>query len=164
MATAKSTPTAEISEIQRRMAQIRHELHIEVREAVKGAQSLTDWRSLVRNHPWATLSAMAVAGYLIVPRRRVEAPTIVAVSPAASVEGTAESTASTTPTQRNRWGILSTAFSLLAPIAVRAVQNYASQSLEQWLAQQPADGSSPRPGAGPSPRSSVGPERPRVAR
>ena len=52
MATAKSTP-AEINEIQRRMAQIRRELHEEVREAVKGAQSLTDWRSQVRHHPWA---------------------------------------------------------------------------------------------------------------
>ena len=71
MVTAKSTP-AEINEIQRRMAQIRHELHEEVREAVKGAQSLTDWRSQVRNHPWLALGAAAVMGYMIVPRRRRE--------------------------------------------------------------------------------------------
>ena len=81
MATAKST-AAEITEIQRRMAQVRRELHEEVREAVKGAQSLTDWRSQVRHHPWLALGAAAAVGYLIVPRRRQEpAPTIVAVTP-----------------------------------------------------------------------------------
>jgi hypothetical protein len=138
MATAKST-TAEITEIQRRMAQIRRELHEDVRGAVEGAQSLTDWRSQVRNHPWVALGAAATLGFLIVPRRRQEpVPAIVAVAPAAAAPATPTSPAEP---RKKRWGIIGSALGLLAPIAVRAVQNYAIQYLEQWIASQP-------PGAG----------------
>ena len=37
MATAKSTPTADMNDIQRRMAEIRREMHEDVKDAVKGA-------------------------------------------------------------------------------------------------------------------------------
>src|SRR5437868_1326978 len=132
MATAKSTPTAEINDIQRRMAQIRHELHVEVQEAVKGAQSLTDWRSLVRNYPWLALGTAAAVGYLIVPKRRGETSTIVAVgTPASGLAATATPQPARRP-RGNRWGLVGTAVSLLTPIAVRAAQNYAIQYLEQW--------------------------------
>jgi hypothetical protein len=134
MATARSTSTAEISDIQRRMAQVRHELHHEVQGAVKGAQSLKDWRSQVRNHPWLVLGTAVAVGYLIVPKRRREGPTIVAVSPAPP--GTMPAVEPETSPRESRWGILATAFGLVAPIAVRAAQNYAVQYLEQWLAPQ----------------------------
>jgi hypothetical protein len=136
MATAKST-TAEITEIQRRMAQIRRELHEDVRSAVEGAQSLTDWRSHVRHHPWLTLGAATALGYFIVPRRREEpAPAIVAVAPAAAP---AMSQADLAAPKKKRWGIIGTAAGLLVPIAVRAAQNYAIQYLEKWIAAQPPD-------------------------
>src|SRR5204862_6181138 len=127
MATAKSTPTTDINDIQRRMAQIRHELHVEAREAVKGAQALTDWRGVVRSHPLLALGAAAAVGYLIVPRRRSEAPAIVAVSPAA-LSAAAPAKPASQP-RGSRWGLLGTAFSLLAPIAVRAAQHSAIQSM-----------------------------------
>jgi hypothetical protein len=138
MATAKTTP-ADVTEIQRRMAQIRHELHQDVREAVKGAQSLTDWRSHLRNHPWLALGAAVTVGYLIVPRRH-SAPAIVTVAPALP---TAHAAVAAAP-KKKRWGLIGSAVGLLAPIAVRAAQNYAIQYLEQWIASQPA-------GAGASP-------------
>ena len=173
MATAKSTP-AEILEIQRRMAQVRRELHEDVREAVKGAQELTDWRSQVRNHPWLALGAATAVGYLIVPRRREPSPAIVAVAPAAVHQPAA-------PEKKKRWGLIGSAFGLLAPIAVRAAQNYAIQYLEQWIAAQPtgagpqASGFGRFPGgpatgggpAGPGPRGSAPsgtPGRPRDVR
>ena len=148
MATAKSTP-ADVTEIQRRMAQVRHELHEEVREAVKGAQSLTDWRSQVRNHAWLALGAAAVVGYMLVPRRRREpAPTIVTVAPPApSAAQALLQPAAAAPQPKKRSGLMGSAFSLLAPIAVRAAQNYAIQYLEQWISAQPA-------GAGPGSRPS----------
>ncbi len=149
MATAKSIPTADMNEIQRRMAQVRHELHEEVREAVKGAQSMTDWRSQVRNHPWLALGTAAAVGYLVVPKRRQpEAPTIVTVNPVAAGLGVDSSSPAppSTPPRGNRLGILGSAFSLVAPIAVRAAQNYAIQYLEQWLAALPS-------GTGPAPDS-----------
>jgi hypothetical protein len=142
MATAKSTP-AEITEIQRRMAQIRREMHEDVREAVKGAQSLTDWRSQVRSHPWAAMGAAAVLGYLIVPKRHpAPTPAIVAVAPAAAAPAIAE------PAKKKRWSLIGSAFGLMAPIAVRAAQNYAIQYLEQWIAAQPAGAGSAPFGAG----------------
>jgi hypothetical protein len=143
MATAKSTP-ADISEIQRRMAQIRHELHVDVQEAVKGAQSLTDWRSQVRNHPWLALGAAAAVGYLVVPKRH-PAPAIVTVAPAAA---TAMVRPTEAPPKKKRWGLIGSAFGLLAPIAVRAAQNYAIQYLEQWIASQPPGAGSSLLGAG----------------
>jgi hypothetical protein len=177
MATAKSTP-ADITEIQRRMAQIRRELHEDVRGAVEGAQSLTDWRSQVRNHPWLALGAAAALGYLIVPRRRPDpVPAIVTVAPPAAAAAVAASPAAP---RKRRWGLLGSAMGLLAPIAVRAAQNYAIQYLEQWVTSQPPGqgaalfGSGPFPGAthagggpGPGPRP-AGPSgmtgRPRDAR
>ena len=152
MATAKPT-AAEISEIQRRMAQVRHELHEEVREAVQGAQSLTDWRSHVRHHPWLALGAAAAVGYLIVPRRRHEpAPTIVAVTPHAA-SAALPSPAAAEPKKKKRWGLIGSAVGLLAPIAVRAAQNYAIQYLEQWIAAQPPGGGASLFGAGLMPGS-----------
>jgi hypothetical protein len=151
MATAKSTPTAEMNDIQRRMAQIRRELHEEVTGAVKGARSLTDWRSQVRNHPWLALGAVAAVGYMLVPkRRRSETPTIVTVNPVAAGPGVGSSSPASpsNPPRKGRFGILASAFSLAAPIAVRAAQNYAIQYLEQWLAAQQG-GTGPAHGPGP---------------
>jgi hypothetical protein len=149
MATAKST-AMEITEIQRRMAQVRHELHEEVREAVKGAQSLTDWRSHVRNHPWLATGAAATLGYLIVPRRRHEpVPTIVTMTPP-TASAAAALPAAAEP-KKKRWGVVGSAFALLAPIAVRAAQNYAIQYLEQWIAARPPGAESAPFGSGLTP-------------
>jgi hypothetical protein len=153
MATAKSVPTEDVNEIQRRMAQIRRELHEEVKEAVKGAQSLTDWRSQVKSHPWLALGAAAAIGYMIVPkRRRPETPTIVTVNPvAASPVSSPSAPSSSSPPRKGRFGLLGSAFSLVAPIAVRAAQNYAIQYMEQFLAAQQG-GIGPVPGPDPSSR------------
>jgi len=135
MATAKPTYSMEIEDIQRRMAQIRHDMHGEVLGAVKGAQSLTDWRSLVRNHAWLTLGVATAIGYLVVPRRRSEAPTIMAVNATAPELATlAEPQKPSANTGVTSWSVMGTAFSLLAPIVVRAAQNYAMQSIEGLLA------------------------------
>ena len=126
MATAKTT-AAEITEIQRQMAQVRHELHQEAREMVKGAESLTDWRSHVRHHPWLALGAAAAVGYLIVPRRRQEpAPTIVAVAPQPA--GAMVPARAAAEPKKKRWGLIGSAVGLLAPIAVRAAQTTPSST------------------------------------
>jgi hypothetical protein len=138
MEATKPITSTEITDIQRRMAQIRHDMHQEVQSAVKGAQSLTDWRSLVKNHPWLSLSLASAAGYLIVPRRRTETPTIVAVATPRP-----ELPAATAPRQqagkapRTRSSALGTIFGLLAPVVLRAGQNYALSYLEGWRAQHP---------------------------
>jgi hypothetical protein len=73
-----------------------------------------------------------------VPRRHLASPAIVAVG-----TPTPELIAATAAREQGKrskntgWTFLGTAFSLLAPVAVRAAQNYALGHLEQWLSQNP---------------------------
>jgi hypothetical protein len=148
MAAAKPTAVTDVAEIQRRMAQIRHDMHQEVRGAVKGAQLLTDWRSLVKSYPWLSISLATVAGYVIVPRRRAtNATTMITGIPAQIHSVVADVPAQPPQRSRSAWSILGTTFSLLAPVAARAAQNYALGHLEQWLAEHPL---SPSPSQSPN--------------
>jgi hypothetical protein len=156
MAAVRSTSSTDIEDIQRRMAQIRHEMHEDVRGAVQGAQSLTDWRSLVKSRPWLSVGLAAAAGYMLVPRRPPVPPimtvTGVTLPPAL---GTVDAG------PRPRTGsTFSFVLGLFAPVILRAAQGYAAHHLEAWLSshplplvgigheRQPDDGSS-RP-AGPT--------------
>jgi hypothetical protein len=136
MPAAKPMTSMNVSDIQRQMAQIRHDMHQEVQGAVKGAQSLTDWRSLVKGHPWLSISTASVIGYLIVPRRHPVSSTIVAVgNPSPELLGTTAARGQEKQSKDAGWSILGTAFSLVAPVAVRAAQNYAIGHFERWLSQ-----------------------------
>ena len=141
MLMEKPPLTTEISEIQRRMAQIRHDMHHEVQGAVRGAQSLTDWRSVVRNRPWLSLSIAVAVGYLIVPRRQSEARTLVTAGPISNPVSPPTAMLQTEP---SRWSSLKTVYSLLAPVAVRAAQNYALQHLERCFRRIRSRSRSPR--------------------
>ncbi len=72
----KPSTLSEISDIQRRMALIRRDMHQEVQGAVKGAQLLMDWQSWVKTHPWTLLGVALVVGYVIVPRPRRTTPSL----------------------------------------------------------------------------------------
>ncbi len=156
MAQTKVSDSMGVSEIQRQMAQIRHELHAEVAGAVQGAQSLTDWRSLVKSWPWLSLGAAALAGYLVVPTRRREAPAISFYTPAHAASPPAVPQDRAAPVRVSPGAVLGTAVGLLAPVLVRAAQSYAAAYLESWLAgrflapaaqQEPAPSSSGRQAA-----------------
>lgn len=128
----------DVAEIQRRMAQIRHEMHQEVQGAVRGAQTLTDWKSLVKSHPWLSMSVAAAVGYVVVPKRPKETPTVVTIAaPGPEILANAGSGNKDDRARFTGWTVLGTAVSLLAPIAVRAAQNYAITYFEQWLANHP---------------------------
>jgi hypothetical protein len=138
MAMTKPSSSMDAADIQRRMAQIRHVMHQEVQGAVQGARTLTDWRSLVKSYPWLSLSVAAAVGYFVVPKRRKETPTVVTVAaPGPEFLANAGSGTQDERARSTRWTLLGTAFSLLAPIAVRAAQNYALTYFEQWLANHP---------------------------
>ena len=135
MAMPKAANAAQISEIQRQMGQIRHEMHQEVRGAVRGAQSLTDWRSMVANHPWAAIGVAAVTGYLVVPHRRSQSDSgdaKLAAALAIASRNAAAAQPAAPPAIRS--SIFRSAFSLLTPVLIRAGQNYVLGQLEQWLA------------------------------
>jgi hypothetical protein len=54
----------------RRMAELRRELECDVREVSRGAAVITDWKFYARKFPWAIVGAAAVAGYMLVPKRK----------------------------------------------------------------------------------------------
>ncbi len=137
MATKTPGSSTDIAEIQRRMAQIRRDMHQEVQGAVQGARSLTDWKSLVRGYPWLSLSIAAAVGYVIVPRRREPAPTVVVAAPAPEYLAGSPRPANDVRSRPSGFSLVGTAFGLLTPIAVRVAQNYALNYFEQWLATHP---------------------------
>jgi hypothetical protein len=135
MVMARADSPAELSDIQRRMAQIRHDMHQEVQGAVRGAQSLTDWRSMVASHPWAALGAAAAVGYLAVPHRRSRSESSaahLAAAVAAASQVDAARSRVEAPVARSSLG--RSLFSLLTPVLVRAAQNYALNQVEHFLA------------------------------
>jgi hypothetical protein len=141
MVMASPRSRAGIENIQRRMAQIRLDLHEDVRGAVRGARSIADWRSLVVSYPWWSLGAAATLGYLIVPTRRRTPPAgLAATAPAGDAPLGAAPQAQMSEPPRSRWAVLATGFSLLAPVVVRAGQNYLLKQVEGWLAQHDLDG------------------------
>ncbi|MBX6311438.1 MAG: hypothetical protein IRY99_00715 [Isosphaeraceae bacterium] len=148
----------EVDEIRRQMAQIRRELHEDMQGVVAGAEVATDWKYYVRLYPWACLAAAFAVGFLIVPRRR-------SVSRAA--EAAAEATAArlteaieearpvpgkTVEKEKRKSGLLGALLGMATPILWRVAQNYvtgyASNLLENWLAQQGMMG--PLAAGGPS--------------
>jgi hypothetical protein len=133
MAMVKAGRGPDLSELQHQMAQIRHEMHEEVREAVRGAQSLTDWRSMVAHHPWTALSIAAAAGFLLVPARRTrraDQPRLEPVAESREVRPAYPTRAAPVAGP----GLLRSAFDLVTPVLVRAAQNYVLNQVEQWLA------------------------------
>lgn len=141
MATAT---TSDVDEIRRKMARIRRELHEDVRGVVESAEEAADWRHYIRTYPWAAAGAAVLIGYLIVPGRRKPAiesadlakavaeklpevvPTIAPIAPALEVSP-------------KGWGLLGSAFGMLWPIAWKAVQNYGTHFVSNWIAQQQQD-------------------------
>lgn len=158
VATAPDT----IEDIQRRMAEIRHDLHQDVQEVVATAEAVTDWRRYIRMYPWATMGVAFVVGYVIVPKRRrpsasevatkvVEEQARVAAEPRRVPEAVGEPRAK---------GLLGGIWSLAAPVAIRAAQGYAVQYLENWILQQQqtmaAAGPEPVQPPGPKPSGGTG--------
>lgn len=153
MATAPN----DIEEIRRKMARIRRELHEDVRDVVEGAEAVSDWRHYVRRYPWATVGAACAIGFFLVPKRKK--PTI---KPAEVAEAVAAIIPQLTPAappvpEKKGGGLIRGAIGLLAPVALRAAQNYATHFVSNWIAQQQdqvaammaAAGMVPQPGGPP---------------
>ena len=139
MAMARTANSADFSDIQRRMAQIRHEMHDEVRGAVRGAQSLTDWRSMVANHPWAALGVGGGSGLSDCSGSPIRAPTAMRLHIAAAVAAATRADAGAPRAEPAvaKASFVRAASSLLTPVVVRAAQNYALNQVEHWLVEHP---------------------------
>ena len=130
-----ATVRAKADDLQRQMAEVRSQLHQEVRGVVQGAKNATDWRSYVRSHPWTALAVAFGSGYFLVPRR--SSPPTVHVLPATGISPQSESSAPSANT--GSWPILGWVLGAVGPIALRAAQSYALASVENLLAKQPTE-------------------------
>jgi hypothetical protein len=174
-----STVPNEVDQIRRQMAEIRRELHEDVREVVATAEAVTDWRSYLSKYPWLALGGAFAVGYLVVPRRHKPVATRADLSEVREAVESARQTVVDVAKgkgegeSRRRKTLVGAALGMLTPLALRAAQGYALKYLEHWIAAQqmaaahagppPAPPGGPRPGPGPGrapgPRREAGPGR-----
>lgn len=131
-----ATASNDIDSIRQQMAQIRHELHQDVRGVVENAEAATDWRRYYRMYPWPSLAVAFALGYLIVPKRRRKIPRDVATRADLVQVREAVQEVKEPAKKAASKGILGALFGMLVPVVVRAAQGYAVQYFETWLAQQ----------------------------
>ena len=138
MATAPN----EVDVIRRQMAQIRLELHQDVRGVVEQAEAATDWRRAIQMYPFACMGAAFVLGFVLVPGRRSSTQRVVEVTTrAAGKPGSAPVVEHVREVERKPGllgSLIGKGFGLLSPLAMRAAQGYAMQYLENFIAQQQA--------------------------
>jgi hypothetical protein len=124
------TGSNDVDEIYHRMAVIRRDPHINVRESVAGAEAVMDWGRYTWTYPWVAVGAAAAVGYLIYTSSHQKVTVDIA-----SLAGGAKVGEPRTKGQE-RWRIaqnlLLAACGIVFPMAVRAGQNY----MLHWLEQQ----------------------------
>ena len=131
-----ATASNDIDSIRQQMAQIRHELHQDVRGVVVNAEAVTDWRRYYRMYPWPSLAVALAIGYFIVPKRRRKIPRdLVTRADIAQVREAVQATKEPEKKAATK-GVIGALFGMLVPVVVRAAQGYAVQYFETWLAQQ----------------------------
>jgi len=161
-----ATALNETDEIRRKMAQIRRDLHEDVREVVAGAEAATDWRRYVRSYPWASVGVATAVGFLAVPRVSRSAIRDAALkADVAEVRDELKQTRGAVPEakEKRRQSLVGAAVAMAAPLAWRFAQNYAVAYLEQWIAQhqqQFMSQAGPRPGGPQAPGNASAAGRP----
>ncbi|WP_152052599.1 hypothetical protein [Tautonia marina] len=135
---------AEVEELRREMARIRREIHADVNVAAEHLEATLNWRGYVRSAPWPAAGAAFgvgfLAAWLLVPRRRIKVIERERATSARRAPRYEEPEQEKGPSK----GVVSMALGFLAPIALRAAQNYAIQFVEDRLL-------APSAGMGPTP-------------
>jgi hypothetical protein len=138
-------PDDEASEVCRRMAALRRELDGDMRDVTESARAMTDWTFYVRRFPWAAAGAAALAGFLLVPRKKQ----VIAPPDAATLAELAKHkelwASATTPPTADAKSIAKTIFWTIAAAAGRAALAYVSEQISKPAAQnrrEPAESAS----------------------
>jgi len=144
-----ATGSNDVDEIYHRMAVIRREHHMNVRESVAGAEAVVDWGRYTWTYPWIALGAAAAVGYLVYTsgHQKVTADTACLADGAQDGEPVAGAMAKGRGRSRTRQNLLLAAWGILLPVAVRAGQNYMLHWLEQQYATRTVDRNALAPSA-----------------
>ena len=103
-----------------------------------GAENVAGWGRHVRPYAWAALGAAAATAFWIISKRERKPPAAEAAPSAIPhvhqeiAQATGQDLAGPNPHQR----LWHEACNLAISVAVRAAQNYAAHSIEQWITQQ----------------------------
>ncbi len=173
-----ATVPNDVDTIRRQMAEIRRELHEDVKGVAATAAAATDWHRYLTMYPWVTLGVAFGVGYYLVPKRHRTAEALATTQADLSkvrqmVESTGQKVTETLksqgqdePTKTREKGLIAAGLGMVAPLVLRAAQGYALKYLEHWIMQQqsaahhagPQSMSQPGPGRpSPGPRRSGGP-------
>jgi len=135
--TSTSAPTQQAETLRREMRSIRRELGDNVEELVENAERLMDWRYYWERYPWGIISAAALLGYFVVPRRMV-AMSVDGLSLDDLAQRLAPAITSRAAKKESKPGWMSGLLSLGVGMLSKAAAGYASQYLTQVLSQPPA--------------------------
>jgi hypothetical protein len=125
---------SQISSVQCDMARARRQIHADIGGAINGVQTLTDWKTIIRGHPWLSIGMAMAIGYLIVPRRRVKSEAEPGKNhPQREDRVAAPDSAATRISGSGKSAMLSSALAFISPIAVRLAQSYALRYFDNWL-------------------------------
>lgn len=131
----------EARDVVERMAAMRRELDTDVHHVAESAKAMTDWTFYVRRFPWAAVGVAAVAGYLLVPRKKsVVTPT--AEQLAALVQNKEFVAAATSQLKPPR-SLLAGLGATLAAMAARAALNYVTEQIRVKAAGSKREPASP---------------------
>lgn len=118
----------EAREVVERMATLRRELDSGVENVAESARAMTDWTFYVRRFPWAAVGVAAVAGYLVVPRKKTTvAPT---AEQLAALVKNKEFVAAATEQLKPPQSLLAGLGATLAAMAVRAAVSYVTEQIQ----------------------------------
>jgi hypothetical protein len=144
------TGSNDVDEIYNRMAEIRRERHIHVRESVAGAEAVADWGRYTWTYPWIASGAAAVVGYLIYTgsHPKVTADTASLADGVKTGEPVAGARVKSQERSRIGQNLLLAAWNIFLPVAVRAGQNHLLRWLEQQYPARTVGGTARLPWAG----------------
>src|SRR5262249_54340038 len=117
------------------MAALRRELVDDMRDVSESARAITDWTFYVRRFPWASAGLAALAGILIVPRKKeAAAPPDAATIAEALKQKQVWASAQQATTDAN--SIAKTVFWTIAAAAGRAALQYVSERIRTAAAEK----------------------------
>ncbi len=123
-------PELDPDEIRQRMRALRNSLDFDVERITSSVRAKTDWRYIVRSHPWLTLAAATAVGYLVVPRRvEKRVPDADTLTQLAKEGKLVFAPQGISRPQRDSW--MSKLFAVALAVGSRAAVTYATNMLSQ---------------------------------
>lgn len=121
----------QVDDIRVRMARIRTRAERKATRLGEETRQFLDWKHYVRLFPWAALGAAALAGYWIVPRRKVTSEA--SAADAKALVDLARQGQIVVKSANPRPSMIGRLVSLAGPFVMRAAMNYASQQVGRIL-------------------------------